>query len=550
MRRLALSLVLLFVFPSVALARKTPVPKLTAGGSAIGIEILVRESLMGAPTGTPDAVFFVKLDAQHGLTQETILPADYVSGSRAYLLNVVPGEYVAVGCTNRDLGAKVPGFGALFDMQARAAGTAQFYMTFFASDLVEATHVAVGAGEFVFAGTFRVRQESMKNADSVQAFYKTKMPAKYELGGRSTETKRDEAARREFLNRAKDDLAEGGWGPLILAAVNHEVKTASAPQSPVALARDLVDRAENGQVGEGEYAIKAKAVDEWLVANPDDVDGLIVAARLQWLQGMSTPVTMSQGEKPPDPAAAYEPAHKLLDHALRLQPQNAEALYWKARLFGVIAPYFGESSFGYRPLDGKQSIAFARKAVELAPSETRYSVTLAQYLTADRQPAEAVKVFEALPNGRSHPLYQVLKDFEAFPLPEQAAYDAEVAQTLVQAQTERGTLRDYRYERVRAYALPGSVKDHEAFFTQHWPGFILGKPQREDGEPMEMYPMMFRLVDGKWVAQKSLPRSDRDAVGVMAIILVELHDPVAEVRKRLPPSTGNVFTIVTIADYR
>jgi len=540
--------VLILLAFTTAFARKKPLPKPAPGGAAIGIEVNLRTP-SGMSTGTPDIVFFVKTDAEHGVKQDTLIPADYVSGSRAYLLNVVPGEYAAVACANRGVVGKVPILGVLTDAVQLSGGQNPMVMTYFSSELVESTRVSVAAGEFGFAGTFRVRQAEVINPDPVAMNYLIK--SDNARLGNAEETKRDDEARRLFLSQAKADLAEGGWGALVLAAANPAEKRPAASQSPVALARDLLDRSELGPVDEGEFLMKSKAVREWLATHPDDVDALIVAARVHWLEEMSNPVGITPGEKQPDPAARYEPAHKLLDHALALQPQSAEAYYWKARLFGVTAPYLNENSFEIRPLDAGRSVAFARKAVDLAPAEVRYSVALAQYLDRDLAPKEAMKVLEALPDGRHHPLYALLGDFDAFQLPEQAVFNRAMSQTMTQAQTARGTLRDYRPNRVRCYVIPAAAKEFEPFFIQHWPGFKqLGKPQREDDTPIDMYQFAFKYVDGAWVAQKSPPKSDRDLDGIMAIIVSELRNPDSEARKRLPPSAGNVYTVVAMVDYR
>lgn len=547
MRKSIVVLVAVLALAQSAAARKQPVPKLTPGGSAIGIEVHLRVSI-GLTTGSPDTVFFVRTDAEHGLVQDKFLPADYVSGNRAYLLNVVPGEYAAVACTNRDPGAKVPFLGALQDVTKRASGENPNFMTYFSSEVAESTRVAVGAGEFAFAGNFHVRQGSMKSADPVQKHYAELIRGPNGHAGRAEETKRDDVARRTFLAAAKEDLAEGGWSELILAAANPAEKHAPVSQSPVALARALVDRAEAGQVSEAEFTLKSKAVEEWLVAHPDDVDALIVAARLHWLERTASPVAVTAGEKPPDPALAYLPAHKLLDRALALQPGNAEAHYWKARLYGVIAPYFGEDVFGYRPLDQAQSITFARKAVELAPAEPRYSVVLAQYLNGHQEPKEAIKVLAALPDGQRHPLYALLSDFEAFPLPEKAVFDPVVTQSVTQVQTERGELPNYRHERIRVYIMPGTVKDFEPFFTQHWPGFKLDQPMEEDRElGMALYALAYRWVGGKWEAQSRLPKTQQ---GLMVAMVTEMRKPDPQTLKRLPIPVVGSYCIVALADYR
>lgn len=541
MRKVAVFLILCALTES-AVARKEPVPKLMPGGSAIGIEINVRTPA-GMATGTPDAVVFVRIDREHGVMQDKVLPATYVSGSRAYLLNVVPGDYAAIACSNREAGGKVPLLGPLLDYSTRSTGQDPVVVTFFSGALVEATRVSVGAGEFVFAGSFRVRQGKMTDADPVAKHYADMNSRRNRRIGEAEESKRDDEARRAFLAKAKEDLAEGGWADLMAAE-----RRPSVPQSPVALARDLADRGENGTFIVAELTMKSKALQEWLAGHPDDVDALIVAARLHWLDKASSPVAFAivGGKKPPDPALAYEPAHKYLDHALDLQPKNAEALYWKGRLYGVIAFYLEEPNAGYHPIDQAKSIVFARKAVELAPAETRYSVALAQYLNGHQESKEALKVLEALPDGRRHPLYSLLSDFEAFPLPEKAVFEPMMTQTLTQLQTERGELPNFRHERIRAYVMPGSVKEVAPFMTQHWPDFELGKPETNE-EKIDIYNAGYRLTDGKWVRQRRLPKSQQ---GLMLTMLMDVPRIDADAIKRLNLPPAEHYVMIALADFR
>ena len=125
MRKFIVVFVVVLALAQSAFARKPPVPKLTPGGSVIGIEVHLRASI-GLSTGSPDTVFFVRTDAEHGLVQDKFLPADYVNGTRAYLLNVVPGEFLSVigpsGCGKSTLFNVIGGLMGGYDGRVTVGG--------------------------------------------------------------------------------------------------------------------------------------------------------------------------------------------------------------------------------------------------------------------------------------------------------------------------------------------------------------------------------------------------------------------------------------------
>jgi hypothetical protein len=160
----------------------TPVPKMeNPQASAIGIQIETRAPITGF-RNKPDLVYFLKADRQGDVRQGQLIPSNFARDGRIYLLNAMPGTYAAIAAIG-----------------ANQAGVSR---TDFSTDLVEAARVDVRPGEFAFMGSFIVDQ-SLQYGQYNQ------------FRGTIKELKRDHEARTEFLRKARDELGEGGWGPLL-----------------------------------------------------------------------------------------------------------------------------------------------------------------------------------------------------------------------------------------------------------------------------------------------------------------------------------------------
>lgn len=124
--------------------------------SAIAIDLTLKAPI-GVFNNKPAQVYFAKIDNQDGLLQQQVIRSNFVKDGRAYLLNVRPGTYVAVG----DF--------FLPPMQV-SKGT---YTTYFSKELVEQTKVTVLENDFVFMGSYVVGDSvGLDGADEVQAHYK------------------------------------------------------------------------------------------------------------------------------------------------------------------------------------------------------------------------------------------------------------------------------------------------------------------------------------------------------------------------------------------
>ncbi len=173
--------------------------------SVIGIQIELQGGILSQK---PDSVFFVAMENEGAISQDYVFPSTFANGGRVYLLNARPGKYAAV---------------ATFRSQMNTTG----FTTYFSKDLVGATRVDVRPGEAVFMGSYVVHMSTgLKKAEPIQRHYADVLARQkagvshllpggvHYLGALGT-AKRNSDARTAFLKHARDDLAEGGWGPLL-----------------------------------------------------------------------------------------------------------------------------------------------------------------------------------------------------------------------------------------------------------------------------------------------------------------------------------------------
>ena len=112
------------------------------GASFMGIQLTTTGPLGPLSIEIPEEVIFVKLTSD-GLLGEELMRSNHASGDRIYLLNVDPGTYAAV--------ASIKSVPSPFPYGAPGTRT-----TFFPSQMISATRVEIGAGEFAFMGKFDV----------------------------------------------------------------------------------------------------------------------------------------------------------------------------------------------------------------------------------------------------------------------------------------------------------------------------------------------------------------------------------------------------------
>ena len=202
-----------------------PVPRMAdPQASAIGIQIKTQAPI-GIFSNKPDRIYFVKLDNEGDITQNQFAPSNFAKDGRIYLLNAEPGKYAAVAAFRSQAGspfAPAPQSGVSVSIGRTG------YTTYFSKELIEATKIDVGRGEVVFMGSYVVNQSvGLEDAEPIQNHYAELiapgssksgfghlLSGDYHYRGMVSDSKRDSDARTEFFEKARDDLEEGGWGPI------------------------------------------------------------------------------------------------------------------------------------------------------------------------------------------------------------------------------------------------------------------------------------------------------------------------------------------------
>jgi tetratricopeptide (TPR) repeat protein len=295
-----------------------------------------------------------------------------------------------------------------------------------------------------------------------------------------------------------------------------------------------------------------------LRAHPGDVDALVISARLDRFRQVLEPIVLTPGQAPPDPKAAYAPIHAKLDQALTLQPDNAEARYWKARLYGLRLPVVRQGRLYYATSDLDQAIKYSREAVKLDPAKVAYREALALYLVEAQKPAEAIDVMRSVAD-KQHPIYLLLDDLEALPIPTAAVLSPVDSESFAQQQMERGRFQDYPQLRVRFYVVPTPLVKLQEFYSGYWDGFKFfsqGDPQRVgEGEIRIFRQHLIRKRDKlrPTGADSKIPEQPRSGI---LLTVVELRNLSVERRRQtpsgfdIPSGVGDTLCYLIIVNFR
>ena len=354
-------------------------------------------------------------------------------------------------------------------------------------------------------------------------------------------------------------------------ATTRPIQTAS-DESLVERVERVVKQGEAAEAGQSsqmspqqltEELAKATAdLDVYLKNRPDDVRALILFARLGRVQEIAKPLVFGKGEgQLPATPDKDEPAqlHSALDRALVLEPKNAEAHYWKARLYGVRTPVEVEGRIYMMPRDLDRAIQFARRAVQLAPENVVYREALALYLLAAEQRKEAIAVMREVAGGK-HPIYLLASDLDSLPVPDSSVFLATISKNFARMQLESGRISDYANLRMKLYAVPLRSSDIEAFYRSRWPSFQLFEPDMAQAqEGASSFVQFLRWRNG--VLEPSATMTDaapaisgvpRDGV---VLTVSEFRNMTAEnrtilARQKLPATFGDTFCVVLIGNFR
>ncbi len=323
-----------------------------------------------------------------------------------------------------------------------------------------------------------------------------------------------------------------------------------------------IERAEEAEAGKspgvseekllGELEKASVRINSYLESNPDDVRVLLLAARLGRSLEIVRPVriersTLNQMES--SRRERVERLQQLCDRALAVSPENSEAHYWKARLYGIRHFAFRQDRLIWAYIDLDRAVHYSRRAVELSPSSISYREALAQYLTINGQPEEAIKVMREVDNGQ-HLLYLLLLDQAAIRLPPGSFLWREETENRIQENIERGWDMAYVNMRIQQYVMPMTAADAEAFFRQTWPTFrFLGrKTQKIGNATMYHHIQLLRWQAGKLqpaAEEKDVP--DRPHEGIR-LTLTEFQN--MKEHQLFPIPVSEVYSVMTVRNFR
>lgn len=317
-------------------------------------------------------------------------------------------------------------------------------------------------------------------------------------------------------------------------------------------ARSIVAAVDSVQAGldagvdlqPGDVERAGAALGAYLETNTEDVEALILFARLGMISNLETPTVFTRGDDVPDAEAPYAPLHAALDRALEIEPDNPEAMYWKARLFGVRVPDLSSGRMAYRFLSLPGAIELAERALALAPHNVLYREALATFLVSDGREADAREVLHNVMGGQ-HPMYLLLTDLQRIPVPANAIFSPEDSESFAQMQG----IVDNASLRLRMYVVPGSADDLERFFAQHWEGFQFVVQSVDGGEGYAQH-----LIEQNGALVPARPGSEIDeapAEGILMFVM-ELDDVPTETPAghALPSDLGAPYCFLIIVNLR
>jgi hypothetical protein len=262
------------------------------------------------------------------------------------------------------------------------------------------------------------------------------------------------------------------YATLVQAAEIARAGSNTAPgqksQDPVQVANELAQGLENALQGRGEtpdferIERAAARLDDHLKQHPEDTDAILASVRLELGRVLHDPTLISRqgpASKTPDP---FREQHAALDRLVALRPEDAEARYLKARLYGIRVPEEDEGGrLRMAPLDLEAAIRLAGEAVERDPGQARFREALALYLVDAGRETAAREVL-AGPAFATRPIRVLLVDLERFPIPSGATLSWPDSESLGQMQLARGRFADYPQLRTRVYLFPGRASDVRA----------------------------------------------------------------------------------------
>ena len=154
-----------------------------------------------------------------------------------------------------------------------------------------------------------------------------------------------------------------------------------------------------------------------------------------------------------------------------------------------------------------------------------------------------------------HPIYLLLSDLRAIPIPGSAVLSAEDTENIAQMEMQGGRFVDYPNLRVRAYLLPMRAIEVEKFYRSHWPSFRLFKLETEKVEKgkMEVYAQYLKWRNGDLTpvsSKNEIPADNSAPSDGLAIIVMEMRGLPLGSQPRMPTAGGDVYSNLVITNFR
>ncbi|MCH7879103.1 MAG: hypothetical protein IH914_07305 [candidate division Zixibacteria bacterium] len=332
----------------------------------------------------------------------------------------------------------------------------------------------------------------------------------------------------------------------------------SAPKKEIDKVRKFVEKLESGKkqkLSHGELLKKLgndKALlEEHIESNMEDIAAVVLYARISIIEDLRTGKVLTKENMHSEPENPFVSQHLKLDQVIEMHPDNAEAHYWKARMYGITNA--GVSATGRlekNPIDIEKAISFATIAVQLDPRNIKFREALALYLLSDDRRSEALKAIDT-EKTKKHPIYRLLKDVNEFPIPDGALYSKLDSQRFAQMQMERRRFKDYKQLRVFIYVVPMSASEIESFYQTKWSDFKfyddsfmqVFKFDKNTFKPASSQSELEKVTKGKKKKGILISLLEEDNSGEKKVTETIAEFP-------LPPTLGDVFCYLFYINYR
>ena len=290
----------------------------------------------------------------------------------------------------------------------------------------------------------------------------------------------------------------------------------------------------------------------YINANSEDVDAMVLSVRLDFMEQIFLKSREKASAQTTKPEEMFPSLHQRLDTILEIDADNAKANYWKARLYGMRAQVTdNRGNTDLQPIDLQQAINFAEKAVQLDRNNARYRESLAAYHITNGDRQSALEVLDT-PLTADNPVNILLKDLDAFALPNGTIFLEKDTGRYGELQMEQKTIDDFPQLRTQVYAVPLAANRLEEFFQKKWPQFSFFR------QGPNLY-AQYLILDPDLSPSKNMAEaraSVQKQLGGIILSVMDVKNPTAAEREMspeghpLPASLGDNFSYLFYVNNR